>query len=168
MIGPLLRPCEPLSASHDLDRFSNGRHPSLDVWLKKKARRSEGLSSRTYVACTSADPSRVVGYFALATASEQRVGMPTARLRRDMPEKVPLLLIGRLAVDAEWQGRGLGSALLVDAVGRCVAAGNVVGARGILAHAIDDAAMRFYRKHDFVNSPLGDLVMLLPMALPAF
>jgi GNAT superfamily N-acetyltransferase len=154
---------EPLASRHDLSRFVNGVHPGLDQWLRDRARASEGLSARTYVVCPSHEPNRVAGYFCISAAVEQRAAMPSAKLRRGLPEQVPLLLIGRLAVDAQWQGRGLGSALLVDASRRCLAASKIVGARGIVAHAIDAAALRFYERHGFIRSPLGDRVMLMPM-----
>jgi GNAT superfamily N-acetyltransferase len=80
-----------------------------------------------------------------------------------MPEQVPLILIGRLAVDAEWRGRGVGSALLVDALRRCLAASEIAGARGVVAHAIDESAVDFYERHGFVRSPLGERVMLMPI-----
>jgi hypothetical protein len=95
-----LRAPEPLAPRHDLSRFANGVHASLDEWLRERARQSEGLSARTYVVCTAEEPNRVVGYFSIASAVEQRSALPSARLRRGMPERVPLLLIGRLAVDA--------------------------------------------------------------------
>jgi GNAT superfamily N-acetyltransferase len=76
---------------------------------------------------------------------------------------VPLLLIGRLALDASVQGRGLGADLLADAVRRCCAASEIAGARAIIAHAIDDKTARFYQHHGFVPSPLGERVMLLPI-----
>ena len=106
---------EPLGAKHDISRFSNGVHPSLDQWLRERAPSSEGLSARTYVTCAKNEPTRVVGYFSIAAAVEQRTALTSAKLRRGMPEQVPLLLIGRLAVDVQWRGRGLGSALLADA-----------------------------------------------------
>ena len=111
-----LRAPEPLTARHDVSRFTNGIHPSLDQWLRQKARASEDLSARTYVVCSTNEPNRVVGYFAISTAVVQRIALPSAKLRRGMPEQVPLLLIGRLAVNTEWRGRGFGSALLVDAL----------------------------------------------------
>jgi GNAT superfamily N-acetyltransferase len=159
----LLRPPEPLAAEHDLSQFSNGIHPSIDEWLRERARLSEGLSARTYVVCTRGEPAHVVGYFSLATAVEQRSVLPSARLRRGMPDRVPLLLIGRLGVDAAWQGRGLGSMLLADALRRCLLASTIVGTRAILAHAIDDAAAAFYERHGFLRSPLGERVMLMPI-----
>jgi len=80
-----------------------------------------------------------------------------------MPEQVLLLLIGRLAVDAQWQGRGLGSALLADALRRCLAASEIADVRGVVAHAIDEAAVGFYERHGFIRSPLGERVMLMPI-----
>jgi GNAT superfamily N-acetyltransferase len=94
---------------------------------------------------------------------ERRTALPNAKLRRGMPEQVPLLLIGRLALDVLWQGKGLGSALLGDALRRCVAASEIVGARGVAAHAIDDAAAQFYLRHGFVRTSLGPRTVLIPM-----
>jgi len=158
-----LRAPEPLASRHDVSRFSNGVHPSLDQWLRESAQASEGLSARTYVVCPADEPDRVVGYFSISAAVEQRNALPLAKLRRGLPEQVPLLLIGRLAVDAAWRGRGVGSALLVDALRRCLAASKIAGARGVVAHAIDEAAVGFYERHGFVRSPLGERVMLMPI-----
>lgn len=94
---------------------------------------------------------------------EERHALPTAKLQRHLPHQVPLLLIGRLALDNSVQGGGLGANILADAIRRCCAASEIVGARAIIAHAIDDDAVRFYRRHGFVLSPLGERVMLLPI-----
>ena len=158
-----LRPPEPLSARHDISRFANGVHPSLDGWLRERARSSEGFSARTYVVCTAEEPDRVVGYFSISAAVEQRNALPSAKLRRGLPAQVPLLLIGRLAVDAQWRGRGLGSALLADALRRCLAASEIAGVRGVVAHGIDEAAVGLYERHGFILSPLGERVMLMPI-----
>jgi len=161
--APQVLAAEPLSPEHDVSRFSNGVHPSLDQWLRERARSSEGLSARTYVVCARDEPARVVGYFCIAAAVEQRNALTSAKLRRGMPEQVPLLLIGRLAVDAASRGRGLGSALLTDALRRCLAASEIAGVRGVVAHAIDEAAVEFYKRHGFIRSPLGERVMLMPI-----
>jgi GNAT superfamily N-acetyltransferase len=160
---PQLRAPEPLVGRHDVTRFANGLHPSLDQWLRERAFVSEGLSARTYVVCASEEQERVIGYFSITAAVEQRAALPSAKLRRGMPEQVPLLLIGRLAVDAQWRGRGLGSALLGDALRRCLAASEIAGARSVVAHAIDEAAVGFYERHGFSRSPLGERVMLMPI-----
>ena len=158
-----LRAPEPLASRHDVSHFSNGVHPVLDQWLRERALVSEGLSARTYVVCPREEPDRVAGYFSIAAAVEQRNARPSAKLRRGMPERVPLLLIGRLAVDAAWRGRGVGSALLGDALRRCLAASEIAGARGVIAHAIDETAVGFYERHGFIRSPLGERVMLMPI-----
>ncbi len=159
---PLLAPT-PLSATHDVSGFSNGVHASLDAWLRERGRAREGLFARTYVVCPKDTPARVIGYFSISTALEQRQALPSAKLRRGMPDAMPLLLIGRLAVEAAWRGRGLGSALLADARRRCLAASEMAGVRGVVAPAIDEDAARFYEAHGFVRSPLGERVMLMPI-----
>ena len=159
-----MRPPGPLTPEHDVEAFANGRHASLDEWLRQRARTSEGLSARTYVACALEPANRVVGYYAIATAMARRGDVPSARLRKGMPEEVPLLLIGRLAVDAGFQGHGLGSALLVDALKRCAAASAIAGVRGVITHAIDDAAVGFYVRHGFAPAAsLGARTLLIPI-----
>lgn len=153
----------PLRAAHDAGAFASGSHDALDSWLRNRALTSEGLSARTYVICDAAEPQRIVGYYAITTAMEQRANLPSAKLRRAMSEQVPLLLIARLAVDRDWQGLGLGADLLQDAIRRCLAASEIAGARGIVVHAIDEAAAGFYEHHGFLRSPLGELTLILPI-----
>jgi GNAT superfamily N-acetyltransferase len=159
------RVCSPerLTRQHDLSAFQNGKHPSLDHRLRDRALASEGLSARTYVVCDVNAPSRVVGYYAISTAMEQRVALPSAKMRRGMPEQVPLLLIGRLAIDRVFRGISLGTELLSDALRRCLAASEIAGARAVVAHAIDEDAVGFYERHGFLLSPLGERVMLMPI-----
>jgi len=156
-----VRPPERLADRHDLSLFDNGEHPSLDDWVRARSLASEGISARTYVIRDSDAPARVVGYYAISTAMEQRVALPSAKPRRGMPEQVPLLLIGRLAIDRAFRGIGLGTELLSDALRRCLTASEIAGVRGVVGHAIDDDAVRFYRRHGFLLSPLGERVMLM-------
>ncbi|WFP63475.1 MULTISPECIES: GNAT family N-acetyltransferase [unclassified Mesorhizobium] len=158
-----VRPPERLTVGHDVSEFRNGKHPSLDDWLRNRALAGEGLSARTYVVCDADANDRVVGYYAISTAMEERVALPSARLRHGMPEQIPLLLIGRLAVDQAFQGVGLGSDLLSDALRRCLAVSDIAGVRAVVTHAIDDEAMGFYQRHGFIGSPLGERVMLMPI-----
>lgn len=160
--GGVLAP-ERLRPEHDLSEFHSGKHASLDAWLRDRALASEGLSARTYVVCASAAPDRVVGYYAISTAMAHRSGLPNAKLRRGMPGEVPLLLIGRLAVDVIHQKRGLGTDLLIDALRRCLSAADTVGARAVITHAIDDDAMAFYERHGFLRCPLGERTLLMPI-----
>jgi GNAT superfamily N-acetyltransferase len=164
VLSPKVLAPEPVGPQHEIEGFCNGRHASLDDWLRQRARGCEGLSARTYVTCAAEPVNRVVGYYAISTAAAHRVAMPSAKLRRGMPEEVPLLLLGRLAVDASFQGQGLGSALLADALRRCAAASVIAGIRGVIAHAIDDEAVGFYERHGFrTASPLGTRAMLMPI-----
>lgn len=149
----------PLSGSHDIERFSSG-YQALDGWLKKRALDNQHSgASRIYVA--EAD-GRVVGYYALAAGSAMTAEAP-GRIKRNMPDPIPVMVLGRLAVDVEWQGRGLGSDLLRDAVLRTMAAAAIGGIRAIMIHAIDERAAAFYARSGFLASPHRPLTYFLPI-----
>jgi GNAT superfamily N-acetyltransferase len=155
---------EPIGPQHQLEVFRNGRHPSLDEWLRGRAHLSEGRSARTYVICAAQPANVVVGYYAISTAAVHRAALPDAKLRKSMPQEVPVLLLGRLAIDTASQGQGLGAALLADALRRCAAASAIAGVRGVIVHAIDDEAVRFYLRFGFrVAAPLGERTLMLPI-----
>ena len=157
--GPPIGSPEPVSTSHQLDGFDCGT-PSLDEWLKRRARINEiEGGSRTYVAAAG---DQVAGYYAIATGSVLRNAVPS-RIARNMPDPIPLILIGRLAVDCKWQGNGLGRSLLIDALTRCHAAGEIVGVRAIMVHAISAAAQTFYEHYGFVEAPGIPRTLLLEM-----
>lgn len=148
---------EPLAAEHAVEDFTSGVAP-LDEWLKRRARRNEAEgASRTFVCCVGR---RVVGYYSLAAASVSREIAP-GNIRRNMPEPVPAVLLGRLAVDQGWQGRGIGADLLRDAVLRIASAAETVGIRAIFVHAASDAAKAFYEKHGFRASPLEPMTLMI-------
>jgi len=127
---------------------------------------SEGLSARTYVICASRAANVVVGYYAISTAAAHRAALPSAKLRKGAPQDVPLLLIGRLAIDVTFQGQGLGAGLLADALRRCAAASTIAGVRGVLVNAIDDEAAGFYQRFGFIHAPpLGERTLLLPVEM---
>lgn len=153
----------PLRADHLVCDFSCQAHEALDQWLPERALTSEGLSARTYVICARDEPQRVVGYYTITTAQEHRTVLPNAKLRKGQPDKVPLLLVARLTVDAQWQGMGLGADLLADALRRCLAASGIAGARAVIVHAIDETAAGFYERYGFRRSPLGELTLILPI-----
>lgn len=113
--------------------------------------------------CAGDEPQRVVGYYTITTAQEHRAVLPNAKLRKGQPDKVPLLLIARLAVDGQWQGMGLGADLMADALRRCLAASGIAGARAVIVHAIDETAAAFYERYGFSRSPLGELTLILPI-----
>lgn len=148
---------EPLAADHDLDAFASGLQP-LDEWLKRRARRNEAEgASRTFVCCVSR---RVVGYYSLAAGSVLHEAA-TGKTRRNMPNPVPVVLLGRMAVDKTWQGKGIGADLLCDAVLRVVAAAETIGVRAILVHAISEQAKTFYVKHGFRASPVEPMTLMI-------
>jgi GNAT superfamily N-acetyltransferase len=153
-----LEPPVPINAEHDTSAFVC-RHESLSQWLRKRAL-ANALSgaTRTYVVC--AGDRRVIGFYALAAGS---ITIETAppRMRRNMPDPLPVIVLGRLAVHEEWSGRGIGSGLLKDAVLRALQAAEIIGACALLCHAIDEEAKAFYAKHGFVESPIQPLTMML-------
>lgn len=104
----------------------------------------------------------MVGYYALAAGSVQRAAA-TGSVRRNMPDPVPAIVLGRLAVDRVWQGHGLGTDLLHDAVLRALRAAQEIGARVLLCHAINPRAQRFYLRHGFVESMFDPLVVMLDL-----
>ena len=156
MSGALSAP-EPLVPDHELDTFASGVGP-LDEWLKRRARRNEAEgASRSFVCCSGR---RAVGYYSLAAASILH-DRATGRVRRNMPDPVPAVLIARLTVDKAWQGQGLGADLLRDAVLRIVGAAGTVGMRAILVHAISEGAKEFYEKHGFRASPVDPMTLMI-------
>jgi GNAT superfamily N-acetyltransferase len=151
---------EKLSPNHDLSQFHCGE-PALDDWLRKRAlQNEESGASRTYVVCVAR---RVVAYYALAVGAVAHVDAP-GRVRRNMPDPVPVMVIGRLAVDQTAQGQALGSALLRDAVLRTVQAAEIAGIRAILVHAISERAKRFYEKWGFITSPIEPMTLMVTVA----
>jgi GNAT superfamily N-acetyltransferase len=147
----------PLAAEHELEQFSSGTEP-LDDWLKRRARPNETSgASRTYVIT---EGRRVVGYYSLAAGSVLHAAA-TGRIRRNMPDPVPVALLGRLAIDQGWQGRGLGAALLRDAVLRVVGAAETIGVRALLVHAISDEAKAFYERWGFRASAIEPMTLMI-------
>jgi predicted N-acetyltransferase YhbS len=155
---PGLSPPVPIAKDHDVSQFDCGKEPMND-WLKKRALQNEGKASRCFVVCEGA---RVVGYYALMTGSVSRDEVPGA-LRRNMPNPIPVFVLGRLAVDQKYQGRHVGSDLLLDAMKRFLAASKEIGARAILVHAIDNDVVPFYLQYGFKSFPEGSLTMFLPI-----
>jgi GNAT superfamily N-acetyltransferase len=151
---------EHLTPEHDVAAFDSGV-PALDDWLKRRALANEQAgASRTYVVCAGG---RVVGYYALATGGVAQAAA-TGRVRRNMPDPVPVMVLGRLAVDRVYHGRGLGSGLLRDAILRTLQAAAVGGIRAILVHAISEDAKRFYERHGFVESPIDPMTLMITVA----
>jgi GNAT superfamily N-acetyltransferase len=146
----------PLTEGHRVEGFCCGV-TALDEWLIRRAWNNQQTgASRTYVV-TSAG--QVAGYYCLASGA-LALGETPGSLRRKMPDPVPMAILGRLAVDRSWQGRGLGVALLRDAVERTRAASAILGIRGLLVHALSPAAAAFYVHHGFSPSPTDPLTLV--------
>ena len=147
----------PLDADDEVSSFQSGVD-SLDTWLRKRALANQASgASRTYVICGGG---RVVGYFALAAGAVAQQEA-TGAVRRNMPDPIPVMVLARLAVDTEYQGLSLGSALLRDALLRAVQAADVIGIRAILVHAISDDARAFYERHGFKPSPIDNMTSMI-------
>lgn len=149
----------PISDADDVATFSSGA-PDLDNNLRNRALANHVQGgSRCFVTCRDG---RVVGFYALASGSVAH--RPAAgKVRRNMPDPVPVILLSRLAVDRKEQGNGLGSHLLRDAIARCVQAADSIGVRAILVHALHDEARSFYEHFHFEPSPTDSLHLLLLM-----
>ena len=148
-----------LSAYQDLTQFDCGE-PALDDWLKKRALNNESRFSRSYVVC---EGRRVAAYVCISAGSVER---PAAlgRIRRNAPEIIPVSIIGRLAVDRAFAGKGLGSDLLAEALQRIAAASRTIGIAAVLVHAKSDAARRFYlSRAEFVEFPPDSRILFLPI-----
>jgi len=157
-LGGRLSPPSAITSNHDLSQFRSGNEP-LDDWLRFRALKNEGRSSRTYVV---AQARQIVGYYCLSTGAEKRESVPS-KLARNTPDPVPLVTLGRLAVDVNHQGQGVGAGLLKDALQRSLQISQSIGSRAVIVHAIDQNAMAFYLKYGFMEFPYGTQTMFMPM-----
>lgn len=145
MTGAPLASVTPLGAGHQTNGFDCGVR-ELNDWLDRSARIAAAAGTAvTYVVCRD---ERVIGYYALAMGSVAHVDAPS-RLRRGMPDPVPVVLLARLALDLTEHGTSLGGILLVDALRRCVRGGHEFGARAVVVDAISDEAVGFYSHFGF-------------------
>jgi GNAT superfamily N-acetyltransferase len=140
---------EPLSDGHDLASFRCGR-PELDEWLTCHARNAVGQGTRTYVLL--GEDRILAGYFAIAPYLLEREELPR-RVGRGAPNKVPAVLLAKLALHERLHGQGLGAELLVCALTSIVVAARAAGGKLIAVDAIDEAAAAFYSHHNFQPVP---------------
>ena len=158
---PPLSKVEAISESHDVSRFDCGGHKSLNDWLKRFALANQrNESARTYVVHRDG---LVVGYYSISAGSVSIEEAPVRISKGLARHPIPVILLARLAVDKDEQGGGLGKALLKDALARIAQAADIVGARAVLVHAIDQQARKFYEHFDFEPSPVHELQLMLLM-----
>ena len=159
---------EPLSGDHGVESFDCGVE-SLDNWLKRRALKNQVTgASRTYVACEGV---QVKAYYALASngiyaLASNGIAATSAsgRFRRNMPEPIPVVVLGRLAVDRSLQGQGFGGGLVRDAGLRALQAADAIGIRGMIVHALSDEARQFYQRVGFEPSPLDPMTLMITLA----
>jgi len=155
-----LSPPELLAAHHNIEAFTSGVE-SLDSWLRRRALKNQASgASRIFVVC---EGQRVIAYYALAS-SAVAVAETTGRFSRNMPDPIPIVILGRLAVDQDFQGKGLGRALVRDAGYRVVQAADVIGIRGLIVHALSAEARAFYEAVGFASSPLNPMTMMITLS----
>lgn len=125
---------------------------SLNEWLRSRALKNETTgASRTFVTVEN-ESGKVAGYYCLSAGS-LALEDASGRVKRNMPSPIPIILIGRLAVDKQFQGYGLGASMLQDAVLKGVEASRLLGARAFVVDALNEEAERFYRKFGFELMP---------------
>jgi GNAT superfamily N-acetyltransferase len=154
-----LSPPVPLSDDHQTDTFDSSE-PALDDWLRRRALANQlSGASRTYVVC---EGKCVIAYYALASGAIAQGGVP-GKFRRNMPDPIPVVVLARLAIDRNYQGRGLGRALFRDAARRIAHAADTIGIRGILVHAISEDARRFYIALGFDPCPADAMTLVVTL-----
>ena len=149
-----------LADHHDLIEFSSGEE-SLDEWLKHRARPNQITgASRTFVVTDGT--SRVVGYYALSSGAVTAANVP-GKFKRNMPDPIPVVLLGRMAVHTTWQGKGLGRSLFRDAALRVSQAADTIGIRGIVVHALTESVRDFYLRLGFTLSPHDPMMLVVTL-----
>ena len=160
MIAEPVLSLEPLGPRHDVARFDCGV-PSLNDYLAKRALSDQHAEQiRVYLVALQ---DQVVGYFSRAAGAVEPQDATERMSKGQGAQPIPVILLGRLAVDVEYQGNGLGEALLVEALARSAAAAGTIGARVMLVHAIDERAREFYLKYGFEFSPTDPLHLVMLM-----
>jgi GNAT superfamily N-acetyltransferase len=156
----LISPPESLSETHDLSDFDSGK-PALDQWLKQRAlsNRRKGFTAVMVVHSER----RVVGYYGLAPTAIAPAALSRSLRTGQPPDPIPCLLLGQLATDRRWAGRGIGTGLVRHAFERCVHVAGLAGGRALLVRAIDDEARNFWLRRGFVAT--NDDPLLLARSL---
>jgi GNAT superfamily N-acetyltransferase len=157
---PLSAP-EPLTAAHDVSEFTCGK-PTLDRWLKTRALSNQEKGFTAVLVVHEAR--RVVGYYGLAPTAVVPNVLPRSIRTGQPPDPVPCLLLGQLATDVAWNGRGIGTGLLKHALERCVTAAGLIGGRALMVNAVDAEASAFWQRRGFLPSKDDPLVLFRPIA----
>lgn len=155
-----LTPPSPITADHQLINFDSGEL-ALNDWLEKRALKNQASgASRCFVVCAGLE---VIGYYSLSAGAISQEAAPKA-MRRNMPDPLPILLLGRLAVDKRYHNQGIGQAMLRDAMLRAVNVAGEAGVFAILVHALTGSAKQFYLSRGFIESPLQPMTLFMTLA----
>ncbi len=159
MVGRLtLRAPELLSPDHLVSAFACGE-AVLDDWLKRRALANQSSgASRTFVVTN--DEQQVMGYYALAAGAVAHQSA-SRNIRQNMPDPIPVMVLARLAVDVRAQRAKLGTALLKDALQRCLLVSQQAGVRALLVHALNERAQQFYQHYGFKTSPAHPMTLMM-------
>jgi GNAT superfamily N-acetyltransferase len=152
---------EPLTATHEVSQFSCGK-PSLDRWLKTRAHSNQEKGFTAVLVVHEAN--RVIGYYGLAPTAILPSALPRSIRTGQPPTPVPCLLLGQLATDQNWIGKGVGTGLLKHALQRCVAAADLVGGRALIVNAVDSEAAGFWTRRGFIPSKDDPQILFRSMA----
>ena len=147
---------EPLTSAHEVTEFSCGK-PSLDRWLKTRALDNQEKGFTAVLVVHEAN--RVIGYYGLAPTAVLPATLPRSIRTGQPPSPVPCLLLGQLATDRNWIGKGVGTGLLKHALQRCVIAAELVGGRALLVHAVDAEAASFWKRRGFIASKDDPMIL---------
>ncbi|MBS0271788.1 MAG: GNAT family N-acetyltransferase [Proteobacteria bacterium] len=156
-MGAYITPPELLKVEHNIQDFDCG-HEDLNHWLKHRALKNQHAdASRTYVVTTQ---NNVMAYYSLATGGILHASA-SGKVRRNMPDPLPVMILGRLAVDQRYHNQGMGRGLLRDAALRSIHVASVVGVRALVVHAISEEAKNFYSKFGFKVSPIDPMMLMV-------
>ena len=149
----------PITTEHDIKSFNSGE-VSLNNWLQKRALKNQATgASRCFVTCND---NTVVGYYCLSAGAISHEASPKS-MRRNMPDPLPVILLGRLSVDQRYSNQGIGQALLRDAMLRAVNVSKDTGVFAILVHALSEPAKQFYLSRGFIESPLQPMTLMMTL-----
>jgi GNAT superfamily N-acetyltransferase len=152
---------EPLAPFHEIAEFSCGK-PSLDRWLKTCALSNQEKGFTAVLVVHVAN--RVVGYYGLAPTAIVSSRLPRFIRTGQPPDPVPCLVLGQLATDLNWIGKGIGTGLLKHALQRCVMAAGLIGGRALIVNAVDIEAAGFWRRRGFIPSKDDPLILFRSIA----
>ncbi len=151
-------PC-PIAGTHDITAFDCG-DTTLNDWLQRRAIKNENSgASRTFVVC---EDNTIIAYYSLAVGAITREES-SGKIRRNMPDPIPVMVLGRLAVDVDWQGKQMGTGMLKDAIQRTIIVAEQAGIRALLVHALTDKARNFYQQWGFRKSLTNDMTLMITL-----